>query len=113
MESLKKEIFFKDLLERYPEAMKVFLKWIDDYKERIEWHRLFNGHWIEGIRVPKFHDLPIAMQVGIILQFADEQKIRFTLFNSEAPGASLFQQAPFLIAAYFKHLNDHLIKPEQ
>lgn len=88
MENLTKENFWDQLMEKYPEEMKRFCSWIDGYKERTDWKRLFNtgtdytGYiGIPGKPVtefkkvreaPKYHDLPIAMQFGIFLQFAKE-----------------------------------------
>lgn len=90
MEKLTKENFWNDLMEKYPEEMKQFCAWIDEYKERVDWKRLFNtgtdytgylgmpGKPITEFKqvreAPKYHDLPIAMQVGIFFLFTSEQR---------------------------------------
>lgn len=79
-ESLTKENFWNALMEQYPERMKHFCAWIDEYKKRVEWDKLFNirTHSNEMQRTPvklgdkKFHDLPVAMQLGIFFQYACE-----------------------------------------
>lgn len=79
MESLTKENFWNELLEKYPEQMKVFCAWIDGYKKRVNWNKLFNSdsdyqnYEGKNAPAPKYHDLPIAMQIGIFMQFLAEQ----------------------------------------
>jgi hypothetical protein len=79
MESLTKENFWNELMEKYPEQMKVFCAWIHEYKKRVNWDELFNDITLETIqgivverRSRKYHELPIAMQVGIFFQFMAE-----------------------------------------
>ena len=80
--SLTKENFWNELNERLPAGTKVFCDWIDEYKERLDWSKLFNAgyvlnrHYHIGFMVdpgltlaPKFHDLPYAFQLGIWIQF--------------------------------------------
>lgn len=67
---MTKENFFNDLGAKFPEAMKLFKTWIDQYKQDNNWQDLFNG-W-ESFEAPKYHDLPLAMQAGIFIQFAQE-----------------------------------------
>lgn len=60
--------------EEYPKAMEKFLSWIDKYKEENNWLYLFNGIDSETDlgdlrKAPKFHDLPVAIQFGIFMQF--------------------------------------------
>ena len=64
--SLTKENFWDELMEKYPDEMKTFCVWIDEYKVRIAWPFLFSGTEI------KYHHLPIAMQVGIFIQYTKE-----------------------------------------
>lgn len=81
-ENLNKENFFNDMKKKYPEAMQKFCDFIDQYKKDNNWKELFN----EGVSImmplprpmrtsvgktidPKYHDLPIAMQVGIFIEF--------------------------------------------
>lgn len=78
------ENFFNKLQKKYPKAMKVFCEWIDEYKKNIDWKFLFNEGAIFHVPMsppdgdftadaPKFHNLPYAMQLGIMLQFMQEQ----------------------------------------
>lgn len=74
MENLSKENFWNDLEEKYPEAMKVFRDWLDTYKQKVHWDDLFGIHqrkhyWGDI----KYHHLPIAMQIGIFIEFARER----------------------------------------
>lgn len=55
-----------------PESVERFCKWIDEYKERNGWNDLFNHQpHVQGYEAyaPKFHDIPIAMQIGIIMEY--------------------------------------------
>jgi len=67
MESLTKENFWNDMDEKYPEAMKVFKRWLEEYKLNMQWAA--TGDSI------KYHDLPIEMQIGIWLGFAREKEL--------------------------------------
>lgn len=62
MVGLTKENFWNELQIKYPDAMKAFGKWIDDYKASVGWGDLFPN----GV---KFHDLPFEMQNGILARF--------------------------------------------
>lgn len=71
--SLTKENFWNDMTELYPVPVKAFGAWIDEYKNRVGWHELFNCDKILGPKyLPKYHDLPLAMQIGIFMQYAIE-----------------------------------------
>jgi hypothetical protein len=73
--NLSKENFWNDLFDKYPDAVKIFCKWIDKYKKRNKWNTLFNSDsdWQDvngkNAPAPKFHDLPYAMQIGILIEF--------------------------------------------
>jgi len=75
--SLTKENFWNDLKEKYPYGVQVFCDWIDEYKEKVKWSELFNDgspHYAKmGWHNPKYHDLPMAMQIGIWIQFVAER----------------------------------------
>lgn len=62
MENLGKENFWNEMMERCPKAVDVFCKWIDGYKKKVGWTKLF------GASV-KFHDVPYEMQMGIMNRF--------------------------------------------
>lgn len=89
METLTKENFWNEMEQKYPKAMAHFKEWTDEYKEQNGWSSLFNetrkgdcGNgscgWPENY-APKYHELPIAMQFGIFLQFCSEWAIRRSL----------------------------------
>lgn len=77
---LTKENFWNELMEHYPSEMDRFCKWIDEYKKRVEWEYLISSdpHIPAGPlndrKALKYHQIPIAMQVGIFLQFRWEQQ---------------------------------------
>lgn len=68
-ENLSKENFWNELYSKYPKGTKLFCDWIDKYKAENEWDFLFLGQKRKHI---KFHDIPLAMQMGIFLQFIYE-----------------------------------------
>ncbi len=84
MKNLTKENFWDALYEKYPKGVQFFYDWIDKYKKKNNWDKLFNGGVLGCSRAsdgngydphgspteaPKFHDLPIAMQIGIWIEF--------------------------------------------
>jgi hypothetical protein len=82
-ETLTKENFWNEMMEKFPNAMKNFCSWIDDYKKAVNWDKLFNEHYLQNnirraangeicsidFSTPKFHDLPYAMQYGIWVEY--------------------------------------------
>jgi len=84
--SLTKENFWNEAHSKYPLAIDQFCKWIDEYKKKIDWNKLFNKMYHEeNIRrapngeicnidfsAPKFHDLPFDMQRGILTRYFEE-----------------------------------------
>lgn len=68
-ENLNLNNFWNPLKEKYPFAVFEFCSWIDQYKRRVDWGTLFNGTF--GLTTPKFHDIPLEMQIGILLKFLD------------------------------------------
>lgn len=93
-ETLTKENFWDDMEQKYPKAMAHFKAWIDQYKTEHDWEYLFNvnvryeqagvpGRILLTIS-PKYHELPIAMQFGIFLEWLQsypKQKFRVYLFE--------------------------------
>lgn len=74
-ESLTKENFWNGMMEKYPQAMANFCQWVDEYKQRAGWENLFDHYYgfdSEGKSRIKYHDLPLAMQIGIWAQFMCE-----------------------------------------
>lgn len=86
MESLTKKNFWDEMSQKYPNAMKLFLEWVDEYKKVNNFLKLFNGgidytnyfkdeslqkHYTEDTTaIPKLHELPVAMQFGIFLEWS-------------------------------------------
>ena len=69
---LTKENFFNDMQLSYPNSMREFCNFIDEYKEAVNWNDLFRNKRIYGVEPKtnrKFHDIPFEMQEGIILLF--------------------------------------------
>ncbi len=72
METLTKENFWNEMEQKYPKAMAHFQNWIDGYKETVKWNYFFgaghnDAHNYHG--APKYHELPIAMQFGIFVEY--------------------------------------------
>lgn len=86
IENLTKENFWNEMQEKYPKAMKKFCDWVDNYKKENDWYSLFNSGWSKGVsksneghliggektKAPKYHQLPLALQYGIFVQFTGE-----------------------------------------
>jgi len=74
-----KKRLWAELEERYPEEVGRFKDWVDGYKERVGWAELFAPRQfvVDGAqeeRRPKFHELPLEMQVGIFGLYAFERE---------------------------------------
>lgn len=74
MDNLTNENCWNELREQHPALMERFCAWIDDYKVSVDWESLFQAHphSVNGrIRnlTPKYHELPLALQIGIMWQF--------------------------------------------
>lgn len=76
-ENLNKENFWNEAYAKYPDGVQVFCDWIDRYKKENHWRDLFNGGFLVNPKgnsdifteAPKFHDIPLAMQAGILQEF--------------------------------------------
>lgn len=69
--------FWSKMRMKYPQTMILFGNWVDKYKQENDWGNLFNEGDSDGdsahyLAAPKFHDLPVAMQMGIFMQFMVE-----------------------------------------
>lgn len=71
MDTLTKDNFWNQMMDLYPGEMGVFCKWIDEYKERVDWLDLFSAP--NPKLSIKYHEIPVAMQFGIFMQFAVEK----------------------------------------
>lgn len=79
-DNLTKENFWNELYAKYPLGMKMFCDWIDAYKKKNNWDNLFKNHYagnhaMNGIeyKTIKYHDLPLAMQIGIWIEFVGDR----------------------------------------
>lgn len=75
--TLTKENFWNDIEKQYPKASNLFYQWIDEYKKCVFWNELFSDGYLHPVvggakaKVPKFHEIPYAMQQGIWIEFAN------------------------------------------
>ena len=75
--SLSKQTFFNSISKEFPLAMENFSEWIDTYKKDILWSNIFgegasvcaDDKGIELRKAPKFHELPLDFQRGILVKF--------------------------------------------
>lgn len=118
MNNLNKENFWDQLHYKYPKATERFCKWIDEYKVRVNWNSLFNGGIpIEDNRypasdftpasktvAPKFHDIPIEMQMGILTGFVSEQIPEYNISTE-------LENVKDSTESIFKTLEDKILKP--
>jgi hypothetical protein len=72
-EQLTLENFWNDAKARWPNATGNFCVWIDAYKEKHDWSRLFDFKYNGGGPVMryKYHELPGAMQMGIFIEWVN------------------------------------------
>lgn len=79
-ETLTKENFWDEMMSKYPMAMKVFCNWIDEYKEAVNWNRIFGANedtmQLHSSKY-KFHEIPYAMQQGIWIAFVNDTLHKF------------------------------------
>jgi hypothetical protein len=75
-QTLTKENFFNEMMEKFPKAMKCFCDWIDEYKKAVNWDKLFtaneNTDQIHSSKY-KFHEIPYAMQYGIWIEYCRQK----------------------------------------
>lgn len=77
------------LTDRYPIAVEHFKKYIDDYKGKVIWDQIFDPNYSynkkhnlpTNLNSPKFHNLPIELQVGVVIMFISEMNIIPTIYN--------------------------------
>lgn len=63
MENLNKENFWNELMALYPNEVKHFCNWIDQYKKENDWNVIVHS-------ALKFHHIPLSMQLGILLEYS-------------------------------------------
>lgn len=107
MDKLTKQNFWNKLHEKHPAEMKKFCDWIDQYKNRVRWDDLFNEYFGDGVShpSPKYHDLPIAMQIGIFLQYVSEADSFGGIDFGEINNVFDFRTIPDYIQEYFHYEN--------
>lgn len=76
--NLNKKDFWNGIIGQYPKAGKLFCNWIDDYKRAISWELYFVNCTTESHHI-KFHDLPLDMQIGIIVRFFWENNMNASI----------------------------------
>ena len=111
--NLDKETFWNEIMDKYPIGMERFCNWIDQYKLRVDWNSMFaaneNTDQLHSSKY-KYHDLPLAMQVGIFIQYAletadEKRKVRRFLNESVSDRDFTMQDFPDRIRNYF-HVNE-------
>lgn len=132
METLTKENFWNEMEQKYPKAMKHFLEWVNSYKEENSWNQLFNSGKVgsgtyksnDGLLItnytdvlaPKYHELPIAMQFGILIEYMHFSSYPFSDFfytirvitGNKDGSYRLLDWCTYHIPALFKALEDRL-----
>jgi hypothetical protein len=93
---LTKENFWNEMEQKYPKAMAHFKEWIDKYKVINNWEDLFNDGWeidsyggTNKTVAPKYHELPIAMQFGIFIEYSLYCIVRLPYSDTTYRGFSL------------------------
>lgn len=78
---LTNENFWNRMEQKFPKAVEKFDSWSREYKKAVDWDTLFNECYIavngENLvkkPAPKFHELPLAMQMGIWLEYLLQQE---------------------------------------
>lgn len=87
MENLNKE-FWDKLKEKYPNAMRVFLKWIEDKEDFKIWAALANkmalasesSRLVSFAIAPLIEHLPLGIQFGIFTQYSIENNYAITKY---------------------------------
>lgn len=94
--------------------MEKFCNWINEYKTRVCWDLLFREgpHGGEYARPTKYHDIPIAMQIGIFLQYVAETDNYGGIEYPAIHGMATFATIPLYIQEFFEYENRiHTHKP--
>lgn len=94
--NLSKEDFWNIMYTKIPLATQCFCEWIDTYKAETGWKEKAPD-W-------KFHDLPIEMQIGVLMLFFEDHNLFFDRYPT-----SLNAKANMVETMLFK-LNEKLFK---
>lgn len=83
--TLTKENFWNEIEKMFPMAFKKFSDYIDDFKASCNWDNLFSIGIIRnefpGDFDIKFHDIPYAMQKGVIENFFLLENIQYNILR--------------------------------
>ena len=79
MRKMSKGEFWDAISDKYPEEFADFAEYVDEYKRREGWSKLFDERIVMGMgrMITKYHDLPNAMQLGIFIQYTVESGLSF------------------------------------
>lgn len=77
VQPLTKENFFNDLEKECPDAVEDFKQWIDEFKVKIGWDKIFVCNPGTG-QVLKFDSIPFELQTGIIGRYIVERMCAIT-----------------------------------
>lgn len=119
MDKLTKENFWNELHQKYTGEMEQFCEWIDEYKKQVDWNILFNSQSDyqnadgKNAKAPKYHELPVAMQIGIFLQYVAESDNRFGIEIPHIESSKDFDKIPDIIREFFFHEHDDVLTDHQ
>jgi len=112
---LNKQSFWNEVLNANPKAAELFLRFIDKYKVDNDWYQLFNAHttFIKShypggdnkieIFTPKYHELPVAMQLGIFMEFLHQYSVEY-----EGTDTVFIEEVKRIIIDNLGEMNDEL-----
>jgi hypothetical protein len=90
------ENFWNEMKLKYPNAVKDWCDWVDDYKKKVDWNGLFHdGKFTENTGIPvttKVHELPIALQVGLFIQYRFDCRFHPGLFEINSDWKEQFRR---------------------
>jgi len=85
IEQLTKENFWNEAKVKWPHSVAHFCWWIDNWKKMNHWKTLQLPIRKDlQVELPKYHDLPAAMQLGVYMQYLTELKV-YTYLNLNWP----------------------------
>lgn len=93
------ENFWNEMKLKYPKSVQEWCDWVDAYKVKTHLKVLFNEKTILSpvsgfdpikIHAPKIHALPIALQVGLFIQYRFDLQLEPGLFEINEDWKSQF-----------------------
>lgn len=73
--------FWNEQKANFPLAVQEWCDWVDEYKKKVGWVHLMNGRVYTHLVAPKVHELPIALQVGLHIQFRFDKGLMPGIFE--------------------------------